>query len=123
VEIHATHAMATCQSRKLQQTMEAREEEADEMQQATTRTPEVPQPIKEKDELTLRDIMGRRPTEQSQPLNSEDPVADKRLLQVIKENYERDLLTRSMLTKPVNHKKYFHMATNGKIDNIILQDV
>lgn len=90
--------------------MEAQEEEADVMQQATTRTPEVPQLIKEKDELTLGDIMGRLPPERSQPLNSEDPVADKCLLQVIKENYERDPLTRSVLTKLANHKKYFHIS-------------
>jgi hypothetical protein len=110
VEISSMHAMTMCQNRKLQEAQELREEEAVEMQQATAETQDMPQPPAEEEDPTKGDILGHSPTGQPPMLDNENPEEDQQLLQTIKDNYEKDLLTRTMLANPENHKKYFRVS-------------
>ena len=113
VEILSMHAMTTRKNRRLQEEQELCEEEAEEMQRTAAERIDEPQRAAGEHEPTLGDILGHPPSKKTQVL-SDDPRRDDRLLQSIKTNYDRDLLTRSVLAKPDNHTKYFRID-NGLI--------
>jgi hypothetical protein len=75
---------------------------------------EEPQRIAEKTDPKLGDILGIPANGQVRALNSDDPKEEQRLIQAIKDNYNKDPLTRTMLNNPDNHKKHFRV-TNGLI--------
>jgi hypothetical protein len=117
VEIRAMHAMATRRTQKLLEEEEHREEEAREMRQSAEE-PKDEMPglltVENGKEPTLGDILGVPSDGKICALNEDDPEEEKRLIKAIKDHYDKDPLTRTVLTNPNHHLTYFRV-NNGLI--------
>ena len=78
--------------------------------QGRKETSDGPQRNTERDDPTLGDILGLPPNGRVNTLDGEDSRETQRLLSMIKKNYEKDPLTRSVLASPNDHQKYFRIS-------------
>ena len=117
VEIRAMQANVTRKSKRLVEAQEQREEEAQELNQDPGEPAdevERPATATNEEEITLGDTLGIPAGGRVRALNDGDVEEDRRLLKAIKENYDKDPLTRIVLANPDNHKTYFRV-TDGII--------
>jgi hypothetical protein len=85
------------------------------MQQATgehTERVTPSQPTEGRDNPTLGDILGQPTRCKATPPVQNNEHEDRLLLQTIKDNYDKDPLTQTVLTSPDNHRQHFR-AVNG----------
>jgi hypothetical protein len=104
------HAMAT--RKRLREEQELREEEAEAIQQAiNTQAESQPEPNlpNGQGEMTLGDALEDPSLGKGRVLYSDEPEEDQRITQTIKENYKQDLLTRMVLARPEDHRKFFNI--------------
>jgi hypothetical protein len=98
---------------RLRKAQETREEEAHEMQQAVEERTEGavhPQSTEGRDNPTLGDILGQ-PTRRKVASPAQNGVhEDCLMLQMIRDNYNKDPLTQTVLTNPDNHRQHFHVV-------------
>jgi hypothetical protein len=69
-----------------------------------------PQPVTTGDDTVLGDVPGIPARGKIRPLNKDDSKEEHRLIQTIKDNYDRDPLARTVLASPENHKKFFRVS-------------
>jgi hypothetical protein len=60
--------------------------------------------------MTLGDILGLPSSGKVHALYSDEPEEDKRMIQMMKDNYAQDPLTRMVLANPGDHKRFFSTA-------------
>jgi hypothetical protein len=117
VETRVMRATTVRRSSRLHESWEPQEEEAQELQQSAkehTDALDKPHQGTEKDSVMLGDILGALPARAMPTTNRGSEEEDRHLLQSIKDNYEWDPLTRTVLANPDNHKQYLRI-TDGVI--------
>ena len=111
VEIRAMRSATVKRIQRIKEAREIRDDEALEMREVDNRNgrKEI-HPRGQKDNIILGDTLEIPAGGKMKAINEDNPEEDRRLLRTIKEGYNSDTLTRSVLANPENHKRHFRLA-------------